>query len=202
MLRRPRAACRPNAMPAAISGSALSRDRFQPVTVCPAAISRGTINRAHGAETDKSEIHADLSHVMPGLGRSSSTPLSRVRGQLTRRLRIARLKPGMSARASATRHGSLSKPSPKPLRLIGKPMPSSGVWKMMKVADWPVRSLLDQVVVHHDLGDAAVRQAAHEAGAADIGVVDLEPQAGGQQHAERRDHPHQPRLLVGGLAAR
>ena len=33
-----------NAMPAAISGSALSRERFQPVTVCPAAISRGTIS--------------------------------------------------------------------------------------------------------------------------------------------------------------
>ena len=31
-------------MPAAISGSALSRDLFQPVTVCPAAISRGTIS--------------------------------------------------------------------------------------------------------------------------------------------------------------
>src|SRR5262249_30685585 len=38
-------------------------------------------------------------------------------------------------------YGSLSKPSPKPLRLTGMPMPSSGVWKMMKVADWPVRSL-------------------------------------------------------------
>ena len=50
-----------------------------------------------------------------------------------------------------------------------------------------------------DLGDAAVGQAAHEAGAADLGVVDLEPEAGGQQHAERRDHPHQPGLLVGGL---
>ena len=37
--------------------------------------------------------------------------------------------------------GSLSKPSPKPFRLIGKPMPSSGVWKMMKVAVCPVRSL-------------------------------------------------------------
>jgi hypothetical protein len=36
-------------------------------------------------------------------------------------------------------HGSLSKPSPKPFRLIGKPMPSSGVWKMMKVEVWPLR---------------------------------------------------------------
>src|ERR1044071_9719290 len=31
------------AMPAAISGAALSRERFQPVTLCPAAIRRGTI---------------------------------------------------------------------------------------------------------------------------------------------------------------
>src|SRR4249919_1360868 len=36
--------------------------------------------------------------------------------------------------------GSLSYPSPNPLRLIGKPMPSSGVWKMKNVAVWPVRS--------------------------------------------------------------
>ena len=38
------------------SGSALSRERFQPVTVCPAAISRGTISCAHGAETDEPEV--------------------------------------------------------------------------------------------------------------------------------------------------
>ena len=95
--------------------------------------------------------------------------------------------------------GSLSKPSPKPLRLIGKPMPSSGVWKMMKVADWPVAQLADQVVVHDDLGDAAVGHAAHEAGPAELGVVDLEPEARRQQHARRGDHPHQPGLLVRGL---
>jgi hypothetical protein len=59
--------------------------------------------------------------------------------------------------------------------------------------------LLHQVVVHHHLGDAAVRQAAHEAGAADVGLVDLQAQAGRQQHAERREHAHQPALLIGGL---
>ncbi len=31
-------------MPAVISGTALSRDRFQPVTECPAAIRRGTMS--------------------------------------------------------------------------------------------------------------------------------------------------------------
>jgi len=32
----------------------------------------------------------------------------------------------------------------------------------------------DEVVVHHHLSDAAIGQAAHEAGAADILVVDFE----------------------------
>ena len=90
-------------------------------------------------------------------------------------------------------------PSPKPFRLIGMPMPSSGVWKMMKVAVWPVRSCLSSLSSIMHLGDAAVRQAAHEAGAADVGLVDLQPEAGRQQHAERRQHAHQPALLVGGL---
>src|SRR6266540_1382760 len=39
-------------------------------------------------------------------------------------------------------HGSLSYPSPNPFRPNGIPMPSSGVWKMMKVALWPVRNCL------------------------------------------------------------
>jgi hypothetical protein len=30
--------------------------------------------------------------------------------------------------------GKLSKPSPNPFRFIGKPIPSSGLWKIMKVA--------------------------------------------------------------------
>ena len=48
---------RPNAMPAAISGSALSRDRFQPVTVCPAAISRGTISSPMAPRPTNPMIH-------------------------------------------------------------------------------------------------------------------------------------------------
>src|SRR4029079_1009860 len=56
--------------------------------------------------------------------------------------------------------------------------------------------LVDQIVVHHDLGHAAVGHAAHEAGPAQFGIVDLEPEAGGQQDARRGDHPHDPRLLV------
>ena len=78
-------------------------------------------------------------------------------------------------------------------------MPSSGDWKMMKVEVWPVRNLIDQIVVHDDFGDAAVGQAAHEAGAADVVVVDLQAEPRRQQDAERRDHAHQPALLIGGL---
>src|SRR5262249_44160103 len=39
-------------------------------------------------------------------------------------------------------YGSCSYPSPKPFKLIGNPIPSSGVWKMMKVEVWPVRNCL------------------------------------------------------------
>src|ERR1700682_4122230 len=42
--------------------------------------------------------------------------------------------------AAAISHGSLSYPSPIPFKLRGKPMPSSGVSKMMKVAVLAVRS--------------------------------------------------------------
>ena len=43
-------------------------------------------------------------------------------------------------RNDETPHGNLSNPSPSPFRLSGKPMPSSGVSKMMKVAVLAVRS--------------------------------------------------------------
>ena len=47
-------------------------------------------------------------------------------------------------------------------------MPSSGVSKMMNVAVLAVRSWPEQLVVHHDFGDAAIGQAADKAGAADV----------------------------------
>jgi hypothetical protein len=47
--------------------------------------------------------------------------------------------PVIRAERSTKRYGSWSKPSLKPFRLIGMPMPSSGVWKMMKVALVPLR---------------------------------------------------------------
>ena len=78
-------------------------------------------------------------------------------------------------------------------------MPSSGVWNTMKVAVWPRLHLIDQVVLHHHLGDASRREAAHEPGPADIGLVDLEPEPGRQQHTKRRDHPQEPALAVGSL---
>src|SRR5437764_3028026 len=45
----------------------------------------------------------------------------------------------------------------------------------------PGAQLLDQIVVHDHFGHAAARQAAHETGAADILIVDLETKAGRQQ---------------------
>src|SRR5690349_79800 len=42
----------------------------------------------------------------------------------------------------------------------------------------------DEGLVHDYFGDAAVGQAAHEAGAADVDIVDLEAEARRQQNAE------------------
>ena len=78
-------------------------------------------------------------------------------------------------------HGSCSKASLKPASGAGTPMPSSGVWKMTKVAVCAVFHLLEELVLDHGLGDAAVRQAAHEIHAADVLAVDLQAEAGRQQ---------------------
>src|SRR3974390_2256303 len=59
--------------------------------------------------------------------------------------------------------------------------------------------LLDERVIHDHLGNAAIRQASHEPGAADIGLVDLQSESRGQQHTQRSHHPHKPAPLVGGL---
>ncbi len=56
--RRPRAGVAATRMPASISGSALSRLRFQPVTAWPAAISLRHDASAHGAEADESDVHS------------------------------------------------------------------------------------------------------------------------------------------------
>ena len=59
--------------------------------------------------------------------------------------------------------------------------------------------LADELVIHNDLGDAAIRQTAHESGAADVGVVDLQSKPRRQENAERSEHAHQTALLIGGL---
>ena len=78
-------------------------------------------------------------------------------------------------------------------------MPSSGARKMMKIAVWAGAQLLEQIVIHDHLGNAATWQAADEAGAPNIGLVDLQPEPGGKQHAHGGDDTHEPALLVGGL---
>src|SRR5260370_26716878 len=60
----------------------------------------------------------------------------------------------------------------------------------------PGAQLLDQIVVHHHFGHAAARQAAHETGAADVLIVDLQPESRRHQDAKRGHHPHQAALLV------
>ena len=103
----------------------------------------------------------------------------------------------MSSRAALPAgQGRASNPSPNPASEIGTPMPSSGVWKMMNMACLPVAQLLDQRIVHQHFRDAAVRQAADEAGGAHVGVVDSEPETARQQNAERRQHAQDARLLV------
>jgi hypothetical protein len=74
-----------------------------------------------------------------GVRRESAKP-TRPRSLWPFAIFVSRRPKALAADRSARRHhGSLSKPSPKPFRLIGKPMPSSGVWKMMKVEVWPLR---------------------------------------------------------------
>ena len=59
--------------------------------------------------------------------------------------------------------------------------------------------LVDQLVVHRDLGDAAVGEALEKVQPAHVLVVDLEADPGRQQHAERRDDAQETRLAVGGV---
>ncbi len=59
-----------------------------------------------------------------------------------------------------------------------------------------VAHLADELVIHDDLGDAACRQAADESGPPDIDIVDLQPEAGGKQDTERRDHAQKLALSV------
>ena len=73
-------------------------------------------------------------------------------------------------------------------------MPASGVSKMMNMAVPPPLHLVDHLVLQHDLGDAAALAAFEEGRVADVLAVDLEPEPGGQQHAER--HHHAQQLLV------
>ncbi len=54
-------------------------------------------------------------------------------------------------------------------------------------------------VVHHHFGDAAGRQAAHEAGTALVTVVDVQAEACRQKDTKRRYHPEKTRLSIGRL---
>ena len=78
-------------------------------------------------------------------------------------------------------------------------MPSSGVWKMMKVAVLPVSSWLSSLSSRITSATQPFGRQRTKPARPRSAVVDLEAEAGGQQHAERRQHAHDSRLLVGRL---
>src|ERR1700683_3728812 len=59
--------------------------------------------------------------------------------------------------------------------------------------------LTHELVAHPGFGSAAIGQAADKPGAADVDIVELQAEAGGQEHAEWRHHAHQLALLICGL---
>src|SRR5665647_909940 len=83
------------AIPALMSGSALSRDRFQPVTRCPAFIKRGTINcptldecRASSDRLESIARQGCAAHQSwNGLGRYAMRGCEKIRNRLLHRHR-------------------------------------------------------------------------------------------------------------------
>src|SRR4029078_1340604 len=179
-------------MPDLISALALSRDRFQPVTSCPAAMRRGTISCHIAPSPMKPSCTKPISlrRVLCSLtlntkdvdgphkaGLARTFPRSGQRGGL-RQLVVAFAEPGQAHREADAFFGRL---------------------KDDECRAFSGTQLLDQLVVHDHFSDAAVWQAADEARAPDIRLVDLEPETRRQHHAERRDHAHQAAFLVGRL---
>ncbi len=107
--------------------------------------------------------------------------------------------PSERDRSSSRITAGLAKPSPKPLSDTGIPMPSSGVLNTTKIAVLPSHSCLISASSITTSATHPLRQAAHEGDAAHIGAVHIEPEAVGQQHAQRRQHPQQPGLPIGGF---
>src|SRR5712664_2940339 len=70
-----------------------------------------------------------------------------------------------------------------------KPDPLFGGLENNKRRGLSGAELAQKLVVHHDLGDAAIGQAADKAGAADILIVEFEAKPRRQQHAQGRHHP-------------
>src|ERR1700684_2927894 len=56
--------------------------------------------------------------------------------------------------------------------------------------------LIDQGLVHGQLADAAIRKTLQETQAPRLRVVDPQAYAGGKQHPERRNDPHEARLAI------
>ena len=58
---------------------------------------------------------------------------------------------------------------------------------------------IKQVIIHYDLGDAAVGQAAHKSHTPHILTVNVKPKAVGKQNPQRHQNPEKSGLLVRGL---
>src|ERR1700676_5793581 len=87
------------------------------------------------------------------------------------------------ARQNASRQ--LVIPFPEPVQAQRKPDPLFRGLEDDERRGLGGAELTQELVVHHDFGNAAVGQAADKSGAADVDIVELQAEPGGQEHAER-----------------
>src|SRR5512139_3503505 len=186
-------------MPDLISASALSRDLFQPVTSCPAAMRRGTISCPMAPSPTKPSCtkrvslrHARASRASTSFTLTLNTKDVDGRHKAGRDRKFYRSGQRGGLRQLVVALAEAGKAHREPNSFLRRLEDNEGC----RLAD---AQLLDQLVIHDDFGDAAVRQAPHKTGAADVRLVDLQAKARRQQYAERCDHAHQPAFLIGGL---
>src|SRR5665647_804037 len=143
------------AMPVSKSVVALARERFQPVTVCPAFIKRGTINCPMAPSPTNPRFTASFPRARHCAGSIHGSGDEGEGGQDggLRQLIVALAETGEAHRKADAFLRRLEDDEGRVL---------AGA------------KFLDELVVHDHFGDATVGQAAHETGAADIGGVDLE----------------------------
>src|SRR5262245_6703779 len=155
-------------MPDLISALALSQDRFQPVTSCPAAMRRGTISCPIApSPTKPSCTKRSLRHIFRTLTLNTKDVDGRHKAGLARTFpRSGRGGDLRQLVVAFAESGQAHREADAFLRCL----------KDNECCRFARAQLLDQLVVHDHFRDAAVGQAANKAGAADVGLVDLEPE--------------------------